>query len=856
MVAKPSKGAAVFLFCFGLMFAVPTLLAAYVFIVQKPPKNLLSACIAAIALLVTGSIGAGLIFLAFAGYRGMKKQAAIEEANPNSPWMWKKDWAAMRADSRNKGKELVLWSLSLFVNLIVLAPTVSVLPQLINKMDPRALALLGFDVAGLTLLVFAVRATIRRRRFGNSYFEFFSLPFSPGGRLTGKIHLTLNTDVQHGFNLTLSCLRRTRAGSGEDNNFIETVLWQADQNVPEAGIQLESFGKSVPVDFAIPADAYVTNQDHRYDQVVWRLHADADVPGLSYSDDFEVPVFRSAHASAGAAYTPASAAVGAPPVPAPLFSDSGPVSPPRDSKVVTSQDGGIAEFYFPALRNPGRALVIVLATGLWTVVACALFYSNAPKIFPVVFVLTDLFLIYGSLHVSASSSRVRVGNGEITCIHRTLGIGSTRRFPLSEIAAINAIGSGQQNSGRPATIYAIRLRTKSGKSFTLADEMTSRQEARWIVSQLETLAGMKVDTHVEMAIPFGAPPAPPQPIYGQQTDSGSQARWQSRRARSRTSAALGFVVFASIVVTVLVWQGWHFSTLKSSANSRAHRPRANQAATVNVRKPAAIKPDATPKTMSEEDVERILALPTQQQAEELLERTIGHDPKALEVFEDNVQEWVGHIRLTDRMRQLEQRSRFSKDLRVRWANADINLTLDGWHRNEEAADMLIDRARNDEHYRAAAVYFLGMLAGRGVAYDKIHPILLEYARNNPDATVRQWAVEGMRYLGTDQALDELWESFTQDPSMNVRDRAGCNISDCGNFTRRQRMSMVPKFLELLGSDNLDPQMQSWCFMALHEITDENLPNTAQAWNAWYGQRGAAKLAEFERLNWWEVRGDE
>ncbi len=260
--------------------------------------------------------------------------------------------------------------------------------------------------------------------------------------------------------------------------------------------------------------------------------------------------------------------------------------------------------------------------------------------------------------------------------------------------------------------------------------------------------------------------------------------------------------------------------------------------------------------MTDADAERVLALPAQDQAEELLERAIGHDPKALELFEQQVESWMGRIRLTDRMKQLERRSEYSSDLRVRYANADINLTLDGWQKNEQAAEMLIERARTDLKYRAAAVYFLGMLAGRGVAYEKIHPVLLEYAKRDPDAYVRQWAVEGMRYLGKDEALDELFESFTQDPSMNVRNRAGCNLSDCGNFTRAQRMRMVPKFLELVSDAYTDAQTRSWSFLALHEITDENLPANAEAWRTWYGKHGAGKLAEFEQLDWWQVRGDE
>ena len=85
------------------------------------------------------------------------------------------------------------------------------------------------------------------------------------------------------------------------------------------------------------------------------------------------------------------------------------------------------------------------------------------------------------------------------------------------------------------------------------------------------------------------------------------------------------------------------------------------------------------------------------------------------------------------------------------------------------------RARTDPQYRAAAVYFLGMLAGRGVDYERIHGVLLEYVRNDADATIRQWAVEGMRYLGKDEVLNELFAAFTEDPSPTVRDRAGVDV---------------------------------------------------------------------------------
>ena len=133
--------------------------------------------------------------------------------------------------------------------------------------------------------------------------------------------------------------------------------------------------------------------------------------------------------------------------------------------------------------------------------------------------------------------------------------------------------------------------------------------------------------------------------------------------------------------------------------------------------------------------------------------------------------------------------------------------------------------------------------------------VLDYARNDSDPVVRQWATEGLRFVGTDEALDELFEIFTKDPSFAVRDRAGCNISDCGIFQRKQRFRLVPRLIDLVSDPHPNPQMSGWCFMALREITGENLPGDAGAWRRWYEANGPAKRAQFDALNWWEVPGD-
>ena len=302
---------------------------------------------------------------------------------------------------------------------------------------------------------------------------------------------------------------------------------------------------------------------------------------------------------------------------------------------------------------------------------------------------------------------------------------------------------------------SIQLCTKSGKKFTLADEITSRQEARWIVSQLETQVGLKLDTHVEVNLPLGIQAQP------------AQLRTPQRAIRVETkgSSWVPFAVFGAMVLALFGWQS-------SKWSSRSRSVRANSSRAAAAPRSRSVAPRVFPGPLTEADVARLLGSPPQAQAEELFERAIGHDARALEVLGQQVDGWIGHINHTARMAQLLGRAQYSKDLRIRLAHVDMSLALEGFHENEQAANSLIARASTDPQHRAWALYYLGMLAGRGVNYDRLHSVLLDYARNDKDPSVRQWAVEGLRFLGKDEVLCELFTSFTEDPTMNVRDRDG------------------------------------------------------------------------------------
>ncbi len=837
-MTRPSKAAQAFPIVFGLIFMAFGLAFSSSFLFGDPSRVHGNRWVGVLISAFFALIGGGIICFGIYGNRKLKEQVAAEVTNPRSPWLWRKDWAASRAESKNRNRAFGLWAAAIFANGIVLTLAFTTLPQLWRTSDPKIFLVLAFCSAGVILAGAAMRASIRRKRFGQTYFEFASLPFSPGRTLKGTIHLRFNTDARHGIDLSLSCVRQVVTGAGKNRSTLQSVLWQADKNVPRELLMPGPMGDAaIPVEFSIPSDAYESNHDDPNDQVLWLLHAQADVPGVNYTDDFEVPVFRLTPSSASATEpTPVFLSDAQAPTAPPAFqSDPTDVPAPQNPKVVfTIGMDGSAEFYFRAFRNPSQILSLICFTAVWTGIVYFLTHSKAPMFFTVVFGLAELFLIYGLIHFTLVSFRIQAGNGKIVLRRALLGIGSSREYPFSEITQILPVTSAQQPGTKAS--YSLRLLTKDGRKVKLVDMIDNRQEARWVAAQLEKFAGLKLDTHVAVDTGFGNYGPPPQ--RGQ-----APSRSVSRFSRNSPAAiAVGIAFF-------LAWTGFIGYRFFSRDYGKPTRISKVPAPAKSPLRQAAHSP------LTDVDMQNLQTLPEQAQAEELLDRAIRHDPRALDAFEQNIGVWHG-LQRTAHINELERRSQFSTDLRVRYANADLNLAINGVAKTEASADALIAQAQADAAHRAYYVFSMGMLAGRGVGYDRIYPALVDYAKNDPNPQVRQWAVEGMRYLGSDEALDQLFDSFTHDPSDAVRNRAGCNVSDCGNFMRKQRMRMVPKLIELASDPQSGPQMRNWAFLALTEITDQTLPADASAWQDWYTQHGGEKMAEFEHSDWWKVRGDQ
>jgi len=102
-----------------------------------------------------------------------------------------------------------------------------------------------------------------------------------------------------------------------------------------------------------------------------------------------------------------------------------------------------------------------------------------------------------------------VTNGAISWRRSVFGIGKSHELQISDLDSIVAFTSIQQASSSGSTLYSLRLQTNTGKNHTLVDDIQSRQEARWIVSEIEKRAGLRLNTQVRVSDAFYGPP--PQP---------------------------------------------------------------------------------------------------------------------------------------------------------------------------------------------------------------------------------------------------------------------------------------------------------------------------------------------------------
>jgi hypothetical protein len=258
--------------------------------------------------------------------------------------------------------------------------------------------------------------------------------------------------------------------------------------------------------------------------------------------------------------------------------------------------------------------------------------------------------------------------------------------------------------------------------------------------------------------------------------------------------------------------------------------------------------------LSEHNIEWMLQEPPQTQMEFLLGAAVNHDHGATDWINKLVDGWHGKVHFTQKFDDLDMTAFYSNDLRVRAAAIEINLAVFNLSKTGETAEGLMEHAQKSESWRPYAMWELGMLANRGVEPEKIHEFLRGFL-HDPNEKTRHWTVEGLAHIGSDDTIKDFLDVFRNDPSLDVKERAGCSLAKSGMLTREQRMLAVPGLIDLAYDPSLDSTTRSWVYQALREITNEHLGDDPAAWKNWYGASGAKRREEFRQGEQWSVLGN-
>jgi hypothetical protein len=421
--------------------------------------------------LTFGGVGIGGIIGALKGKRRLEAQEALRAAHADTPWLWRSDWAAGRADDATRQTAWFALGFAAFWNLISFPAGFLAVREAVQKGNHAALIALLFPLIGSGLLVWAVRSVLRLRRYGVSRFELSTLPGVIGHTLSGTVRISEVLRPEGGFLVTLCCLRRYVTGSGKNRSTSETIFWQEERRI-------QGVGATLPVAFAIPADARATDDRNANDRILWRLTVTADVPGVDYAAAFEVPVFR-------------TVASDQPRTEAEVSATRDPLAPavyrqPATSRIEVTTNRRGTEILFPAARNPGMAGGVTAFFAVWSVAIWAVIHFKAPIIFPIVFGFFGMLILWGVLDLWLKVTRVTVDSSAVTVANGYLISGAGKTIAANDVEDVTAAIAGQ---GGSTVYYSVQLVLKNGKKVNAGSWLRDKHEAEWLAVTIKTALG-------------------------------------------------------------------------------------------------------------------------------------------------------------------------------------------------------------------------------------------------------------------------------------------------------------------------------------------------------------------------------
>ncbi len=464
---------------FLLPFAAVGVYTAVLAVQRAEARNWSETFFFTLFAVIFGGVGVGGIVAALAGRRKLKAQAVLEATHPESPWLWRADWASGRIMDSGRTGVITAWLLAAFWNLISWPAAFLAVRAAVQQAKPGALLALLFPLIGIGLLVWATRTSLRYRKYGASRLELSTVPGVVGRSLIGMVRAPASIHPDTGFQVTLTCFRRVTSGGGKHRSTSESILWQEERRVEgqpfRAPARVETH---IPVTFRLPHDVPATDDSDAGNRIVWRLQLSAGVAGVDYLSAFDVPVFRTTASDQPLTLEEERLTQNS--------ADTRNYEQPADSRILVTSTRRGTEILFPAARNPGAAVSLTLFLLLWVGCIWLQVYFHAPLVFPIITGLLGVLIFLGVLDLWFQVSRVVVDGEAVSWAVGYIVPGRERTISRSEVADV--IATIGMRAGT-TVYYDVVVVPKHGRKFKVGHSVRDKREAEWLAETMKKAIG-------------------------------------------------------------------------------------------------------------------------------------------------------------------------------------------------------------------------------------------------------------------------------------------------------------------------------------------------------------------------------
>lgn len=430
-----------------------------------------------------GRLGFGLLFpLVFGGFglgamvwgrragRAQKRRDNRKELHPDEPWMWIDKWRTPEIKSESTTMMWAAIGFAAFWNLVS-APVLFIVPGEVTDGNHVALAALLFPLVGIGLIVWAIRETIRRRRYGDSILHLDLHPVPLGGRLLAALNIPARLAARE-LQVQLACVNRYVTGSGKHRRTREKVLWEDKQQV----MTRSGAGPgqtSAQIGMRVPADQPVSSDDDPRNRMVWRLTATSEEPGVDYKAVFELPVFDTGEAAA--------AEIGAGERAVAFDAEDW-----RETGVVHEFAAGGQRFYFPRFRLLGAGLGLLVGALMFAGIGGYMMIGAGHWIFGGIFAAAGLLMLWGAISMTFQRSEIVAGNGRLRWRHGVFG-----GWHEVDAGALKSIAARRSGSVGSDLYFRIEIERwgREGKT-TIAGWVPGQRPASALASRLRDVVGL------------------------------------------------------------------------------------------------------------------------------------------------------------------------------------------------------------------------------------------------------------------------------------------------------------------------------------------------------------------------------